>query len=421
MNKLNELIQQFCPDGVEYKTLGEIATDIYRGSGIKREQVTVSGIPCVRYGEIYTTYGIWFDKCVSHTDVSLISGPKYFEHGDILFAITGESVEDIAKSCAYVGHEKCLAGGDIVVLKHAQNPKYLAYALSTLDARKQKSSGKVKSKVVHASVPSIKAIRVPLPPIEVQREIVRILDNFTELTAELTAELSARKRQYEYYRDKLLTFDVFGGGTNRLEWKTLGESIISLSTGLNPRQFFKLNTEDAKNYYVTIREIQNGTIVFSEKTDRINDEALSLCNNRSHLEVGDVLFSGTGTIGETAIVSEVPTNWNIKEGVYAIKPKRELLNSRYLMYLLRTRYMQLAISKKVAGGTVKSIPMGDMRKLQIPVPDITVQESIVSILDRFDALCNDLTSGLPAEIAARQKQYEFYRDKLLTFKERISI
>lgn len=132
MNKLNELIQQFCPDGVEYKTLGEIATDIYRGSGIKREQVTVSGIPCVRYGEIYTTYGIWFDKCVSHTDVSLISGPKYFEHGDILFAITGESVEDIAKSCAYVGHEKCLAGGDIVVLKHAQNPKYLAYALSTL-------------------------------------------------------------------------------------------------------------------------------------------------------------------------------------------------------------------------------------------------------------------------------------------------
>lgn len=91
------------------------------------------------------------------------------------------------------------------------------------------------------------------------------------------------------------------------------------------------------------------------------------------------------------------------------------------MYLLRTRYMQLAISKKVAGGTVKSIPMGDMRKLQIPVPDITVQESIVSILDRFDALCNDLTSGLPAEIAARQKQYEFYRDKLLTFKERLTI
>ena len=97
MSKLDELIRVFCPDGVEYKTLGEIATDIYRGFGIKREQVTETGIPCVRYGEIYTTYGVWFDKCVSHTDEGLIATPKYFEHGDILFAITGESVEDIAK------------------------------------------------------------------------------------------------------------------------------------------------------------------------------------------------------------------------------------------------------------------------------------------------------------------------------------
>ena len=116
MSRLEELIQELCPDGVEYKTLGEIALDIYRGSGIKRDQVTETGIPCVRYGEIYTTYGIWFDECVSHTDLSKISGPKFFEHGDILFAITGESIEDIAKSCAYVGHEKCLAEPQIFKL-----------------------------------------------------------------------------------------------------------------------------------------------------------------------------------------------------------------------------------------------------------------------------------------------------------------
>nr|WP_300571435.1 restriction endonuclease subunit S [uncultured Acetatifactor sp.] len=216
MSKLDELIQEFCPDGVEYKTLGEIATEIYRGAGIKRNQVTATGTPCVRYGEIYTTYGVWFDKCVSHTDEATVESKKYFEYGDILFAITGESVEDIAKSCAYVGHERCLAGGDIVVLKHNENPKYLAYALSTTEAREQKSKGKVKSKVVHSSVPAIQAIRIPVPPTEVQSEIVRILDNFTELTtelmAELTAELTARKKQYEYYRDKLLTFDALGGG-----------------------------------------------------------------------------------------------------------------------------------------------------------------------------------------------------------------
>lgn len=163
MNRLDKLIQELCPDGVPYKKLGEIATDIYRGSGIKREQVTSTGTPCVRYGEIYTTYGIWFDKCVSHTDASTVSSPKYFEYGDVLFVITGESVEDIAKSTAFVGHERCLAGGDIVVLKHEQNPKYLSYALATTNARKQKSSGKVKSKVVHSSVPAIKDIVIPVP------------------------------------------------------------------------------------------------------------------------------------------------------------------------------------------------------------------------------------------------------------------
>ncbi len=209
MNKLEQLLSELCSDGVEYKKLGEIATDIYRGSGIKREQITPTGTPCVRYGEIYTTYGIWFDTCISHTDVTIISSPKYFEHGDILFVITGESVEDIAKSTAYVGHERCLAGGDIVVLKHTQNPKYLSYALATTNARKQKSSGKVKSKVVHSSVPAIKDIVIPVPPLPVQSEIVKILDNFTELTA--------RKKQYEYYRSIILH------SSNTVTEKTLGE------------------------------------------------------------------------------------------------------------------------------------------------------------------------------------------------------
>ena len=135
MSRLKDLIKEYCPDGVEYKTIGDIATDIYRGAGIKREDVTEEGIPCVRYGEIYTTYGIWFDSCISHTVLEKVASPKYFEHGDILFVITGESVEDIAKSTAYVGYEKCLAGGDIVVVKHHQDPKYLSYALAFIAAR----------------------------------------------------------------------------------------------------------------------------------------------------------------------------------------------------------------------------------------------------------------------------------------------
>ena len=195
---------------VQWLPLGEIATEMYRGAGIKRDEVTEEGMPCVRYGEIYTTYDIWFDECVSHTDEDKIPSKKYFENGDILFAITGESVEEIAKSCAYVGNEKCLAGGDIVVMKHRQNPKYLAYALSTTDAQRQKSKGKIKSKVVHASVPSISSIVIPLPPLAIQGWIAEILDKFHSLSTDISegipAEIEARKKQYEYYRDKLLAF-----------------------------------------------------------------------------------------------------------------------------------------------------------------------------------------------------------------------
>ncbi|MBU3840992.1 MAG: restriction endonuclease subunit S, partial [Candidatus Ruminococcus intestinipullorum] len=201
-------------ESIPMVTLKEISTSIYRGAGIKRDQVTEDGIPCVRYGEIYTTYNTWFDECVSHTKEEYVSSPKYFEHGDILFAITGESVEDIAKSIAYVGHDKCLAGGDIVVMKHQQNPRYLAHVLNTSMAKEQKSKGKVKSKVVHSNVPSIEQIRIPLPSLEVQKRYADVLDNFEQICNDLNiglpAEIEARKKQYEFYRDLLLTFAETG-------------------------------------------------------------------------------------------------------------------------------------------------------------------------------------------------------------------
>lgn len=185
---------------------------MYRGSGIKRDEVSESGIPCVRYGEIYTTYDVQFNKCVSHVDPKKVSAPKYFEYGDVLFAITGESVSDIAKSVVYLGSDTCLAGGDIVVMKHKQNPRYMAYALSTTNAQIQKSKGKVKSKVVHSSMPSLREIRIPIPSLIEQEKIANILDNFRKLCngfdEGLPAEISARQKQYEYYRNKLLQFSV---------------------------------------------------------------------------------------------------------------------------------------------------------------------------------------------------------------------
>lgn len=405
MSRLDELIQELCPDGVEYKTLGEIAVDIYRGAGITRDQVTAEGTPCVRYGEIYTTYGVWFDKCVSHTDEAKLTSKKYFEYGDILFAITGESVDDIAKCCAYIGHEKCLAGGDIVVLKHNQEPKYLSYVLATTDARQQKSKGKVKSKVVHSSVPAIREIKVPIPPIEIQREIVRILDDYTEniveLQNQLTAEITARQKQYAFYRNKLLTFGKTEGA--RIERIPLGDigSICMCKRILKSQT----NTVGGVPFY------KIGT--FGKEADAyISQKAFNEYRSKYNFpKKGDVLISAAGTIGRTVVYDGKPAYFQDSNIVWIDNNESIVLNS-YLRYCY-----ELKPWKASEGGTIPRLYNDNIAKAVIAVPPIEEQKRIVSILDRFDAICNDLTSGLPAEIEARQKQYEYYRDRLLSFKE----
>ena len=196
-----------------------------------------------------------------------------------------------------------------------------------------------------------------------------------------------------------------------VEFVKLGDVIQSINTGLNPRRFFSLNTPDANNFYVTIREMKNGRIVFNNDTDKINDEALKLCNNRSNLERGDVLFSGTGTIGQIVVLEENPNNWNIKEGLYALKPIQERIVSKYLAYVLRSTQIRKLFLKKALGGTVKSVPMKVLSNIEIPLPPIEVQTEIVHILDKLTSL----EAELEAELDCRKRQYEYYRDKLLSF------
>ncbi len=198
-------------DDVEWKPLKDIATNWFRGNGIKREEVTADGKPCVRYGEIYTTYGLHFNSCVSHTSDTVVNNPKIAKKGAILFAITGESVEDIATSTAYLGDEEIYVGGDILVMEHKQDAKYIAYALSTTDARQQKSKGRIKSKVVHHNKNDISNIIIPVPKdIAEQSYIADLLDRFYDLINDMNSgipvEIGFRHQQYEYYRDKLLTF-----------------------------------------------------------------------------------------------------------------------------------------------------------------------------------------------------------------------
>ena len=417
MSKLNQLIQRLCPDGVENAPLWSVTIWDKKFSGVDRKKQP----KIINYN--YLLASDLFSLETDSGNVFLLStGEK-----------TGWTTEELAGDDLHEGEVVTIPWGKSRAVTDCI--KYYKGKFVTADNRIMTSNDPAKlsnrylyywvmsvgktidtfyrgSGIKHPDMVKILDLKIPVPPLPVQQEIVRILDQFTQLTAELTVELTARDQQYKYYLNQLLEFE------DEPIWVELGTVTKSVNTGLNPRRFFKLNTDDASNYYVTIREIQNNSVVFSEKTDRINDEALQLCNNRSNLEIGDILFSGTGTIGETAVVEKTPTNWNIKEGVYSIKPLPEKLNSRFLMYLLHTNKIKAEIFKKVAGGTVKSIPMGELRKLKIPVPPLSEQERLVNLIDRFDALCNDLTSGLPAEIAARQKQYEYYRDQLLTFPER---
>ena len=390
MSKLDELIKELCPDGVEYKRLGEIGSFFYRGIGIKRDEVTTNGIPCVRYGEIYTTYHIAFSHCISHTRIQDLSKGKFFSHGDILFAITGESVEDIAKSCAYLGNENCLAGGDILVMKHEQYPKYIAYALETTEARRQKSKGKIKSKVVHASVQSIKDIIIPVPPLEVQREIVNILDNFTELTTELTdklsEELTARKKQYEYYRNRILTFDSKDISIFKLQ------DVVEIQRGIRVTRN-QLSNDGKYPVY------QNSLVPMGYYNDknREADSAFLICAGAA----GDIGYS-------------TQPFW-AADDCYTFECSDKILN-RYLFYVLKNK--QSLIYSKVRRASVPRISRESIGTIKIPVPAIQVQKRIINVLDNFDKVCNDLHIGLPAEIEARKKQYEFYRDSLLTFLEK---
>ena len=415
-------------------SLGDIGPICMCKRILKSQTNTVEGVPFYKIGTFGKKADAYISKETFDEYRSKYSFPK---KGDVLISAAGT----IGRTVVYDGKPAYFQDSNIVWIDNNESVVLNSYLRYCYELKPWKvSSGGTIQRLYNDNI--AKAI-ITVPSLDVQNRIVNVLDNFEKICSDLNiglpAEIEARQKQYEYYRDKLLTF-VETGNTilsraeqSRAEqsraliklvqyvygcvWLELGDVIVSLNTGLNPRKFFKLNTEDATNYYITIREMKDGKIVPSEKTDRMNDEARKLCNNRSNLEVGDVLFSGTGTIGETAVIEKEPSNWNIKEGVYAIKPNQTMIQPMYLRYILMTDFIKKEYMKKAAGGTVQSVPMGELKKIRIPVPSLQEQNRIVGVLKQLDDLCNDLTSGLPAEIEARQKQYEYYRDKLLTFKE----
>ena len=200
------------PEHWEFKKLKFISNKFSKGNGITKEDIVENGdTPCVRYADIYTKYQNSFTECKVRTNKDKIASPQYFEHGDILFTATGELVEEIGKSIAYLGNEKCLAGGDVIILKHTQNPEFFGYALDSHYARIQKGYGKTKLKVVHTSVFIIGNMYVALPDLEEQSKIVEYLnkksseiDNLIDIKNKKIEELKTYKKSmiYEYVTGK---------------------------------------------------------------------------------------------------------------------------------------------------------------------------------------------------------------------------
>ena len=378
-------------DGVEVErlALGDIG-EFIRGNGIQKKDFVEAGFPAVHYGQIFTRYGFSAVQAFTFISEGLAKKSRIAQKNDLLIATTSENDEDVLKSVAWLG-EKAAISGDMMLFRHGQNVKYLAYYFQTEDFQKQKIKFITGAKVRRVSRDSLAKMMVSLPSLEVQAEIVRILDAFTELTAELTAELVARKQQYSYYRDQLLTFKE-----GKVEWKTLNEVCSSISAGGDlPENFIKGQTDPTEELPYPI---------FANAT---GDKGLYGFTDKYKIESDAVTISARGAKVGYHTVREGKFTPIIR--LISLVPNKKIISTRYLNYILD---MTLIAGTK---GGIPQLTVPTVKKISIPVPPLAEQERIVGILDKFDTLTTLLTEGLPREIALRQQQYEYYRELLLSF------
>lgn len=199
------------PQNWDIRRVKYIAICLKKGNGITKEDIVEDGdTPCIRYGEIYTKYNLSFLKCATRTNKEIISSKQYFTQGDILFAGTGELIEEIGKNVVYLGTDDCLAGGDIIILKHKQNARYLNYALNSECMQAQKSCNKAKLKVVHISAFEIGNIKIALPPLDEQQEIADYLDHKCAEIEQIIADKKSQIETLDGYKKSLIYEYVTG-------------------------------------------------------------------------------------------------------------------------------------------------------------------------------------------------------------------
>ena len=394
MSGIDDLIRRHCPDGAEFKTVESVCV-VFSGFAFKSECFNTSGLgtPLVRIRDVNTglsgTYysGEYDDRFVVN-------------NGDILIGMDGDF------RAIRWRHGFALLNQRVCRLERFEStvlPDFIYYVIQDVLNRIQ--SGTQGSTVKHLSSRALGLARIPVPPIEVQREIVRVLDLFRSLEAELEAELEARRGQYAHYRDSLMNF---GESVPRIPIGELGEIYRGrrftkedyVSDGLPAIHYGELYTEygPSANVAVThvrpdlepiLRFAQPGDVVIAEVGETVED-------------VG----KATAWLGDAKVA--------IHDGCYGF---RHSMNPKFVAYYLQTATYHAEKSRHVARAKVKRLSMTGIKQVRLPVPSVAEQERIVRFLDGFDALINDLSVGLPAELLARRRQYEYYRDRLLTFEE----
>ena len=384
MSKLNELIQELCPNGVEYKLLKEVAI-LQRGTSLVKNNAVFGEIPVISGGKEPAFYCATFNReGETITVAGSGAGAGYVQYWNIPI---------------YVNDAFSVKGTDIVLTK------YVYYFLANNQERiyrKKKGVG-----VPHVHISDIEEFKIPVPPLEVQREIVRILDNYTEqveqLKSELNAELDARKKQYEYYRDMLLEFDIESKKVK------LGE-LCDIGDGLHSTPKY----DDFGDYYfINGTNLNDGKIIVESKTKKVNEAEYN--KYKIELDKNTILMSINGTIGKIAFYNDEPVILGKSIAYFRVNSME--LQPKYLYYYLQGNLATKYYNENLTGSTILNLGLKALREFEISLPSLDVQERLVNVLDNFDAICSDLNIGLPAEIEARQKQYEYYRDKLLTFEE----
>lgn len=383
MKNLETLIQELCPDGVEFVKLGDV---------LDYEQPTKYIVKCKDYqneGMPVLTAGQTF--ILGYTDETNGIFVASKENPVIIF-------DDFTTSFHWVDFNFKVKSSAMKMLRVLSERevsfRFVYYAMKCIKYQTLEHSRQWISKYSQ--------IEIPLPPIEVQTEIVRILDKFISLEAELEAELDCRKRQYEYYRDKLLSFDNVGG--QEVTISKIGDiGRICMCKRIMKNQ---TNSESGIPFY------KIGT--FGKVADAYisNDVYEEYKKLYSYPKKGDILMSASGTIGRTVVFNGEPSYFQDSNIVWVDNDETKVFNS-YLNY-----YYYQIIEWKTQGGTIKRLYNNLLAGATIKYPSLEEQHRIVSILDRFESLTTSLQSGLPAEIAARRQQYEHYRDKLLTFKRK---